>query len=930
MVKSNSQEDLLFAANAVFIEEMQRKYVQDKDSVSEEWQKYFSNIDGDKTIARASWGQHAAVIGVEQDEKVSKQKSPKQGPYSDNFGKAMYLIEEYRNNGHYKAKLDPLGLESNPSRERIAIQIQDIIKEAPLDSTASLKGEHFGFDQCKWSELISLLEKTYSRNIGYEFSHIEDQKAKAWLYDQVENKPIQFSSEEKKEFLKDLIEVESFEQYLHTKFPGAKRFSIEGLDACILVLEKLISLGAKDAMTDMIIGMAHRGRLSTLTKVMGKPYRAVLSEFIGVKNIPDNLSASGDVKYHNGYSSDVTFHGNKVHLSLAYNPSHLEAVNPVVEGQTRAKQDIYNDCERNKVMDILVHGDAAFCGQGIVAESLMMSDLQAYTTGGTVHVITNNQVGFTANPQDGHSGRYCTDIAKTINAPIIHVNADDIESVMSATILAYRYKKEFKRDVVIDVIGYRNYGHNEGDEPMYTQPVMYNKIKQHKTVASIYAETLQAENIITKDLVDQNKEEFKKFLQEEYEAAKSYEPMPQWMQGRWSTQVTKVDLQTPVETGVSKKKLVELGMKLTTMPNDFNLNSKLKKLFDIRKNSLQQDGEIDWATAEQLAFATILDEQIPIRMTGEDACRGTFSHRHAVLHDQLDGKKYLPLNNLTENNAKLEIADSNLSEYGVLGFEYGYSLVDPKRLVIWEAQFGDFVNGSQIIIDQFISAAESKWLRMSGLVMLLPHGFEGMGPEHSSARLERFLQLCAEDNMFVVNPTTPASIFHLLRKQVKQNFRKPLIVMSPKSLLRHKSVVSKLDDLSMGTSFKPVLDEIDQINKVDRLVFCSGKVYYDLLEQRRKSNSNAAIIRLEQYYPFPEKHLLEVLKKYSKVENVVWCQEEPKNMGAWHYIRPKFEDVLGKIKYVGRSASASPAVGYASVHAAEQNKLVKEALNIGD
>jgi 2-oxoglutarate dehydrogenase E1 component len=669
---------------------------------------------------------------------------------------------------------------------------------------------------------------------------------------------------------------------------------------------------------------------------MQKPYRAILSEFLGNSAFPKDLDITGDVKYHMGFSSDkITPEGHEIHLSLTPNPSHLEAVNPVVAGKVRAKQDSLGR-DRKKAVGILVHGDAAFCGQGIVAESLVMSGLKPYEVGGIFHLVINNQIGFTANPRDSRISRYCTEVAKMVGAPIIHVNSDDVEAVVIATKIASDYRARFGKDVVVDIVCYRKYGHNEGDEPMYTQAKMYNVIRTKQTPAAIYAQKLVAESVIDGAYYDRLKNEFKEKLDEEFAHAKDYKPSKQWLDGNWSGFDRKTD--KILKTGVSVALLKKATKDLCTIPTSFDLNKKIEKLLATRLDSVEKDEPIDWSTAEQLAYATLLQENIPIRITGQDAGRGTFSHRHAVLHSQTDESIYEPLNNLSKDQAFFEIADSNLSEYGVLGFEFGYSLVNPKHLVIWEAQFGDFCNGAQIIFDQFISSSETKWMRMSGLVCLLPNGMEGQGPEHSSARIERFLQLCAEDNMRIVYPTKPASIFHLLRKQALSNVKKPLIVMSPKSLLRHKLAVSDLSELDAGTSFVPVIDEIDADVKaaaVKKVVFCSGKIYYDLLEARRDKNiKNIAIIRLEQLYPFEEDIVVKIISKYSKADNYVWCQEEAKNMGCWKYIRASMELVLDKanikkpIEFIGRPESSSPATGYLAVHNQQQEALVQEALAI--
>jgi 2-oxoglutarate dehydrogenase E1 component len=919
----------LFGANSVFIEELYQKYLEDPNSVDPSWVSFFS--------------QQQDIIPFKSTSKIIIKQQPI--PYKadekfetalENSLKARFMITAYRENGHYLAELDPLGLELRKTHQELDLELENFgFNKAESSTEVNVEKEFGDIKTCTIEQLQTMLEHTYAERIAAEFTHVENSQEKAWLFDQLERAASKvFSAEEKKKFLKDLVEVEGFEQYLHIKFPGAKRFSIEGGDASIVCLDTVIEESARVGVDEVVLGMAHRGRLSTLTKVMQKPYRAVFSEFSGSSAFPDDLDIAGDVKYHMGYSSDRSVGDKTIHLSLTPNPSHLEAVNPVVAGKVRAKQDCRNR-DRNSVVGILVHGDAAFCGQGIVAESLVMSGLKPYEVGGIFHLVINNQIGFTANAEDGRPGRYCTEVAKMVGAPIIHVNGDDIESVIIATKIACDYRRKFKKDVVVDIVCYRKYGHNEGDEPMYTQALMYNVIKSKKTPAAIYASALQSQSVIDTSYYQKLKDEFKKHLDTEFAELKNYKPRAQWLDGQWAGFERSNNNKS--DTGVSKKELKSLVKTLCNIPKSFVINNKLEKLFAARLQDVEKDQPIDWATAEQLAFATLLVQNIPVRITGQDAGRGTFSHRHAVLHSQVDKSTYVPLNHILPKQAFFEIADSNLSEYGVLGFEYGYSIVNPNHLVIWEAQFGDFFNGAQIIFDQFISSAETKWLRMSGLVCLLPHGFEGQGPEHSSARLERFLQQCAEDNIQVAYPTTPASIFHLLRRQVLRKFRKPLIIMSPKSLLRHKLAVSDLSELDKGTTFIPVIDEIDSNIKstdVRKVIFCTGKIYYDILERRReKGTKDVAIIRLEQLYPFESEQVAKIISKYSKANNFVWCQEEPKNMGAWKFIRPlldlqlKAAKVDKNIEYIGRMEAASPAVGYLYAHNKQQDALVDEVLN---
>ncbi|MFU7502198.1 MAG: 2-oxoglutarate dehydrogenase E1 component [Candidatus Tisiphia sp.] len=933
MDKNFKQTSFLFGSNAVFIEELYQLYLSDHKAVDESWQNYFQNIENNnsyqvnKTIAH--------VI-------TSPQEKPL--PYVTEFSatanklRAKAMIARYRNYGHYLVKLDPLNLEVLKTKNDLRLNIEDFgFTKDQLNNIIEIDNEFFGIKACSLKELVDLLDQIYTKDIAVELAHMTNEDEKTWFFEQIENNQSLLELEQdKKNILQDLVEIEGFEQYLHTKFPGAKRFSVEGGEASVVAIDKAIDMSTVHGIEDVVIGMAHRGRLSTLAKVMTKPYKAILSGFITGSILPTDLGVSGDVKYHIGYSSDQIREGVKVHLSMADNPSHLEAVNPVVAGKVRAKQDSIQDTNRKKVMGILVHGDSAFCGQGVVAESLFMSDLKPYNVGGIIHFVINNQIGFTANSYDTRPGRYSTEFAKIINSPILHVNGDDIESVIKATNIAVNYRYKFARDIVVEIICYRKYGHNEGDEPMYTQAVMYNVIKNKQSPATIFANNLIAGGIIDQNYFPALKEQFKLKLDQEYEQAKNYQSQAQFLEGLWSS-YTRPYAQM-LTTGVNKNTLKELGIKLCQIPKDFPLNPKLAKLFELRENTLKQDRPIDWATAEQLAFASLLNSGTRIRFTGQDCGRGSFSHRHSVLHSQVDDRTYTPLNNLSQSQANFEIADSNLSEYAVLGFEYGYSLVNLKDLVIWEAQFGDFSNGAQIIFDQFISSSESKWLRMSGIVVLLPHGLEGQGPEHSSARLERFLQLAAENNMQVTYPTTPASFFHLLRRQIYSNIRKPLIVMSPKSLLRHKMVVSPLSQLDENTSFIPVLDEInDAINakEVKRIILCSGKVYYDLLEKREEKNIlDIVIIRLEQLYPFQTDFIVKILGKYHKAKKFIWCQEEPKNMGAWNFVKDHLNDILknasinNQFVYVGRNESASPAVGSPIIHNEQQKKLLEEALII--
>jgi 2-oxoglutarate dehydrogenase E1 component len=934
----------LFGANAVFVEELYNSFLNDPTSVDREWRTFFGELNENQKAAISctrspSWGGTIAkVVGaaVAPAEAIKKKKDLSSGLGVLNM---QLFLEEYRNNGHLLADLDPLGIEKKKTAHELRLAPSFYgFGEGDYDKQVEVVDPNLGVERITIRNLMATLGELYSSTIGYEFSHITSLEQKDWLCKQIEqqyNKAF-LGKEEKKELLKDLLELEGFEQFLHSRFPGTKRFSVEGGESSIVAVNEVIKTAANETgVREAIIGMPHRGRLNVLTKIMKKSYSSMFSEFQGNVGNVEWLDVSGDVKYHMGKSADFEVDGRKIHLSLSANPSHLEAVNPVVTGRVRAKQDKYKDFERVSVMGILLHGDAAFAGQGVVAETLSLSDLVGYCTGGTVHVVVNNQVGFTTSPDKARAGRYPTEIAKIIQAPIIHVNGDDPEAVIKASRIAEQFRQKFKEDVVLDIVCYRLHGHNEGDEPFFTQPLMYSNIKSRETTATIYSSKLIAKGVISEEEIEGLRGDFKAFLDKEFEASKDYKPnKAEWLEGRWEgiERYDKAGINKP-KTGVSVEVLKEVGYRLCSVPEDFKLHPRLVRILSIKSEAIKTGDGIDWATAEALAFGALLKEGCPIRLSGQDSGRGTFSQRHSVLIDQENESKYLPLNNICEGQAEYEVIDSNLSEFAVLGFEYGYSTVDPNHLVMWEGQFGDFSNGAQVIIDQFISSAEFKWLRMSGLTMLLPHGYEGQGPEHSSARLERYLQLCAEGNMSVVNCTTPANYFHVLRRQVNSKYRKPLIVMAPKSLLRHKSVVSSFSEMKEGTHFLPVIGEREKLSeKIKRVIVCGGKVYYDLMKYREdRGIKNVAVIRIEQYYPFPKEELYDELKKYKNVE-VLWCQEEPKNMGAWRFIFSYIENVLlkvgGKVMgpvYVGRANSASPATGYLKVHNKEQEEFMHEA-----
>jgi 2-oxoglutarate dehydrogenase E1 component len=851
---------------------------------------------------------------------------------------AMMLIRTYRVRGHLAADLDPLGL---TQRELPADLTPEFHGFGPgsLDRKVYLGGT-LGFQWATVRELVDVLRANYCGKIGLEYMHINDLEERRFLQDRMEGRDaeIKFTPEGKQAILAKVIEGEQWEKFLARKYVGTKRFGLDGGESMVPALEAVIKYGGLRGVEEIVVGMAHRGRLNVLANVMAKPYRAIFSEFAGGSANPEDVGGSGDVKYHLGTSSDREFEGVKVHLSLLPNPSHLEAVNPVVLGKARASQTARGDKAGTQVLPVLLHGDAAYAGQGIVAEILALSDLPGYGTGGTIHFIINNQVGFTTSPQFARSSPYPSDIAKMVQAPILHVNGDDPEAVTFACKLAIEYRQEYKRDIVIDMWCYRRFGHNEGDEPSFTQPLMYAKIRNHPPVSDIYGARLVQEGVVDRAWIDGRIAEFTACLENEFEAAKTYLPnKADWFEGRWSglgRPDTPETGRRNAETGLDEDVARDVGRILTTVPEGLDVHKTLRRIVDARRTMFESGAGFDWATAEALAFAGLVREQYNVRLSGQDSGRGTFSHRHSVWVDQNDGRKYIPLTEVGPGT--FEVRDSPLSEFGVLGFEYGYALSDPHTLVLWEAQFGDFANGAQVIIDQFIASGESKWLRANGLVMLLPHGYEGQGPEHSSARPERYLQLCAEDNMQVANCTTPANYFHILRRQMHREFRKPLIIMTPKSLLRHKQAVSSLADFTGDSHFQRLLSDPNAPAdaEVKRLVLCSGKVAYELMEARDKAGDrNTAIVRVEQLYPFPSEPLVARLQRLPNVEDVVWAQEEPKNNGYWNFVEPFVEQCLVEAgvrvqrpRYAGRAASASPATGLAKRHAAEQAALIADAL----
>ena len=861
--------------------------------------------------------------------------------------RALMMIRAFRMRGHLAADLDPLQLKA-PVQHPELDPASYGFGEADLDRPIFIDNV-LGLEKGSIRQIIDILKRTYCSTIGVEFMHITDPGQKAWVQERIEgpDKEIIFTKEGKIAILNKLIESEGFESFLNVKYVGTKRFGLDGGESMIPALEQIIKRGGQLGVTDIVFGMAHRGRLNVLANVMSKPFSAIFHEFQGGSSTPDDVEGSGDVKYHLGSSSDRVFDGNTVHLSLTANPSHLEIVDPVVLGKARAKQDQKGDKERTTVLPLLIHGDAAFAGQGVIAECFGLSGLKGHRSGGSIHFIVNNQIGFTTSPLWSRSSPYPSDIAKMIEAPIFHVNGDDPEAVVFAAKVAMEFRQKFKKPVVIDMFCYRRFGHNETDEPSFTQPLMYKKISTHQNVVALYGARLIADGTITAPEFETMKAAYRKNLDDALSVATDYKAnKADWLDGRWAGMKAAADQDDARrgQTGYPIEKLKEMGLKLTKLPKSFTPHKTMTRVLDARRKMIDDGAGIDWASAESLAYGTLLQEGYKIRLSGQDVQRGTFSQRHAVLVDQVTEKRYTPLNHLVRaQQTKIEVINSMLSEEAVLGFEYGYSLAEPNALVLWEAQFGDFANGAQVIFDQFISSAERKWLRMSGLVCLLPHGYEGQGPEHSSARLERFLQMCAEDNMQVANCSTPANYFHILRRQLKRDIRKPLVIMTPKSLLRHKRCVSTLEEMGEQSTFHRLLwDDAELLksekirlvkdDKIRRVILCTGKVYYDLYEEREKRGLNDIyLLRVEQLYPWPHKALAQELARFPKAE-FVWCQEEPLNMGAWSFAQANLERVLDFIKvknprprYVGRAASASTATGLMSRHLKELKAFLDEA-----
>ena len=953
MNDQNIDQSFLSGANATFINDLHKEWKANPNSVPKEWDLWFKN-NGDDVILDdgPSWAKkNSQVIGaidtVASVRAVARGIAGKgdlsatdlRAATTDSI-RAIMLIRAFRINGHLLAKLDPLNLQEgdvHPELNPKTYGFKDDDWDRPIFIDNVL-----GMESATLRQIMEIVKETYCGSIGIEFMHVQDPAQKAWIQERIESirNTTEFTKRGKKAIYERLVGAETFEQFLHKKYAGTKRFGLDGSESVVPAIEQILKRGSQLGMKEVVIAMAHRGRLNLLYNILNKPFRAIISEFLGNQANPEEAGGSGDVKYHMGASADREFDGNNVHLSLQPNPSHLEVVAPVVIGRVRAKQNQHNDTnDRLSVLGIVLHGDAAFAGQGVVAETFDFSGLRGYRTGGTIHIVVNNQIGFTTSPNYSRSSPYCTDVAKMVMAPIMHINGDDPEAVIHASRIATEFRQKFACDVVLDIISYRRYGHNEGDEPAFTQPIMYKKIGSHDSISTIYGKKLVKEGILTDQEAKDEVDNHNKFLEKEFQAGANYKPnKADWLEGQWANLRAAHGDDRRGETSVSTDDLKLIGNAITTIPENIQVNKKLARIVEARKKAIDTGEGIDWSTAEHLAFGSLLIEGHPVRLSGQDSCRGTFSQRHAVFVDQVKEERYTPLNNIKENQENFEVIDSPLSEASVLGFEYGYSLTEPTALVMWEAQFGDFANGAQVIVDQFISSGEAKWLRMSGLVMLLPHGYEGQGPEHSSARLERYLQLCGEDNMQVLNCSTPANYFHALRRQLKRDFRKPLIIMTPKSLLRNKMCVSKLSDMAEQTAFRRVIKDPDinlKDKNIKKVVICSGKVFYNLYEEREKRKlENVKILRLEQIYPFPHRTLKEELSKTPDAE-VVWCQEEPKNMGSWFFVDRKIEDVLMSYKgkflrptYAGREEAASPATGSLSRHNKEQADLVNEALAI--
>ena len=967
----------LQGANADYIDQLAARHAADPHSVDAQWAAFFaatgdSEADARHAAAGPSWARAdwppaptddltAAMTGEwpaapdaqgagrritdkAAEKGISLSDTQVQRAALDSI-RAIMIIRAHRIRGHLAADLDPLGIierGNHPELDPASYGFTEADMDRPVFIDMVL-----GLEVASMRQIIEIVRRTYCGTFALQYMHISDPEQSAWLKERIEGygKEIAFTREGRRAILNKLVEAEGYEKFLHVKYMGTKRFGLDGAESLIPAMEQIVKRAGALGVKEVAIGMPHRGRLSVLANVMMKPYRAIFNEFQGGSFKPEDVDGSGDVKYHLGASSDRTFDGNTVHLSLTANPSHLEAVNPVVLGKVRAKQDHYGDTDRSQVLPILLHGDAAFAGQGVVAECFGLSGLKGHRTGGTIHIIVNNQIGFTTSPSYSRSSPYPTDIALMVEAPIFHVNGDDPEAVVHAARVATEYRQKFHKDVVIDIFCYRRFGHNEGDEPMFTNPAMYNRIRKQKTTLQLYTERLVKDGLIPEGEIEDMKATFQAKLNEEFEAGRDYKPnRADWLDGRWKSLTTKdLDNYQRGETFIKAETMAEVGAGLTRVPAGFDLHKTVTRQLEAKQQMFATGKGFDWATAEALAFGSLVTEGFPVRLSGQDCTRGTFSQRHSAFVDQTTEERHYPLNHIRPGQARYEVIDSMLSEYAVLGFEYGYSLSEPNALTLWEAQFGDFANGAQIMFDQFICSGESKWLRMSGLVCLLPHGFEGQGPEHSSARIERFLQNSAHDNWIVANCTTPANYFHILRRQLHRDYRKPLILMTPKSLLRHPLCISDAADFTDGSTFHRVLwDDAQQghstqvlkpDDQIKRVVMCSGKVYFDLLAERdSRGLDDTYLMRVEQLYPIPTLPLTAELSRFKNTD-FVWCQEEPRNQGAWSFIEPEIETLLVKIgarnsrpRYAGRAASASPATGLASKHKFEQQKLVNDAL----
>ncbi len=966
MTQAQSDQTFLSGVNAEYIAHLYAQFLKNPANVDASWASFFDGLKDSeaaflKELSGASWTPKenakdkrsfgsAAIAPADGVlvESIANDVAKKGGVAAADVKqaaldsiRALMLIRSYRFRGHFLSNLDPLGMKQSGDHPELNPEYYGFT-DADYDRPIFVNGM-LGLKEATLRQIVGALREIYTGTVGVEYMHLSDPEQRKWIQDRIEEprNKTEFSPEGKRAILERLTAAEGFEQYLNKKHTGTKRFGVDGGEALIPAIEQIMKRGGQMGLEEIVIGMAHRGRLNVLANVMDKPFTTMFAEFQGQSSTPDDVLGSGDVKYHLGTSADRDFDGNNIHLSLTANPSHLEFVNPVVVGKVRAKQVQRNDTESTKVLPLLLHGDAAFAGQGIIAETFMISELPGYRVGGTLHIVINNQIGFTTMPKFSRSGPYCTDVAKMLDAPIFHVNGDDPEAVVHVARIATEFRQLFQKDVVIDIFCYRRYGHNEGDEPAFTQPLMYKKIATQETTRSKYANQLIGEGSMTQEDADKIYDDFNAILDEAFAAVDSYKPnSADFLEGVWSGLKVAYGDDRRGDTAVSEKELKRIGKIIANVPEGFNINKKLMRVVNAKDNMLETGKGFDWATAEALAFGTLIDDGYGVRLSGQDVGRGTFSHRHAIWYDQENENKHIALQHIKDDQPTFEAHDSPLSEMAVLGFEYGFSLADPKTLTIWEAQFGDFANGAQVMIDQFISSGESKWLRMSGLVMLLPHGYEGQGPEHSSARFERFLQLCGEDNWQVCNCTTPANYFHVLRRQMHRDFRKPLVMMTPKSLLRHKLAVSDIEMFTGDSTFHRVLWDDDKgslakDDKIKRVVLCSGKVYYDLLQERRdRGIDDVVILRLEQLYPFPHNALADELKPFKNAD-VVWCQEEPENQGAWTFVDRRIEAVLsdighkaGRPSYVGRPATASPATGSNKRHHAEQAKLVDEALSV--